>query len=136
MVVQTEWIRTPKELREDGYNVLFYNISGFIKVCLIRKEGQNLARGIAICSYFDKYDKLEGAKQAFNRAVAALDTGIGSEPINTFGRKGKLKKRLSLANDFFFWKSEPNPYLKTAHEQELVERRLWRIEKRLQAKKK
>jgi hypothetical protein len=50
----------------------FYN-DGATTVCLIKVDGDVVARGLSICSRADSYDPLEGEDKARSRALEALN---------------------------------------------------------------
>lgn len=64
--------------------VYYYETEWQISVCLLALNPHHTpaARGIAICSPLDQFDKGEGRKLALGRALRALKKRVTTEPIN------------------------------------------------------
>lgn len=104
-------------MREKYYYLRDIQNKPIITVCLV-KEGQNIARGLAICSEIDPLCKAKGRAIARNRAIHALRSKINSLRI----RRAELVE----AAYFFsipepFYKSSANPIL-TNREKNLFEK--------------
>ncbi|MDP2684759.1 MAG: hypothetical protein Q8P20_07035 [bacterium] len=74
---------TVKEIYyQDGRNV----------VCLLVENGKAVAKGVSICSKFDRYDYMEGADKAKKRALEAKGRKQNCQEINIIGRNAKGRK--------------------------------------------
>jgi hypothetical protein len=82
-----------------------YYVDGATTVCLLRKDGEIVARGLSIQSRLDEWDGAEGRKYARDRANEALGRQRDCAEINldAYERSGYLVDtvRLSLARDRF-----------------------------------
>ncbi len=65
---------------------IFY-VDGATTVCLLRKGGEIVARGLAIQSRMDEWDGAEGRKHALARAHEAVGRKANCSPIDVDARR-------------------------------------------------
>lgn len=53
----------------------YYELAERVTVCLLTKDGAPIARGVAICSMLDQFERRIGRAKALGRAVQALQKG-------------------------------------------------------------
>jgi predicted secreted protein len=86
---------------------------GTTAVTVIMREGQPLARGIAVCSYRDTFNLQMGDELSYRRALEACDKQISQEPlIKKETRDEYLKAQyIHLVNSGYKFFSEYQPVL-------------------------
>jgi len=60
---------------------IYYREHGVTTICLLRRDKEILARGIAVCSPLDQFVKKTGRAKALGMAIRATKRGEDSEPI-------------------------------------------------------
>ena len=84
---------------------VIYYMDGATTVCLLRKDGVIVARGLAICSRLDDWDGAEGRRHSRDRANEAYGRKHDCAEINLDAvRRGEYPVdviHLSLARDRF-----------------------------------
>jgi hypothetical protein len=92
---------------------VFY-VDGATTVCLLVKEGEVVARGLAIASRADEFDPAEGRKYALARAHEAIGREGDCAPINIDAPRAAWTDRIhmQLAIDRFgYYKGYYRPLL-------------------------
>jgi hypothetical protein len=93
----------PKELlRKEKFNkIIFYDyktklLKNVLTACVLLNKEKNTieARGVAICSVGDSFDRKEGKDRAFYRAIEALRTRKNNGNINPVGREGFVTRKV------------------------------------------
>lgn len=80
-----------------------YYIDGHTTVCLLREDGEIVARGISVCSRLDYFDLAEGRRFAHSRALEARgrQKDCGEILLDTPRTIWFDRVHLSLARDRF-----------------------------------